>query len=90
VTDDGDYSEYVLVPTYRYLVKVDATSGLSPVDLAPLTDAGLTPYRAIKKVRHLLGPGKSVGNWTRRTWILRNPICQNPRSRKPGNRYRPQ
>jgi propanol-preferring alcohol dehydrogenase len=60
VTDDGDYSEYVLVPTYSYLVKVDATSGLSPVDLAPLTDAGLTPYRAIKRVRHLLGPGKSV------------------------------
>jgi propanol-preferring alcohol dehydrogenase len=60
VTDDGGYSEYILVPTYRYLVKVDKTSGLTPVDLAPLTDAGLTPYRAIKKVRHLLGPGKSI------------------------------
>ena len=60
VTDDGGYSEYILVPTYRYLVKVDKTSGLTPVDLAPLTDAGLTPYRAIKKVRHLLGPGKTI------------------------------
>lgn len=59
-TDDGGYSEFVLVPTYRYLVKVDKISGLRPVDLAPLTDAGLTPYRAIKKVRHLLGPGKSI------------------------------
>jgi alcohol dehydrogenase, propanol-preferring len=60
VTDDGGYSEYILVPTYRYLVKVDKTSGLTPVDLAPLTDAGLTPYRAIKKVRHVLGPGKII------------------------------
>jgi alcohol dehydrogenase, propanol-preferring len=60
VTDDGGYSEYVLVPSYRHLVKVDKASGLKPVDLAPLTDAGLTPYRAIKKVRHLLGPGKSI------------------------------
>ncbi|MDQ3851334.1 MAG: NAD(P)-dependent alcohol dehydrogenase [Thermoproteota archaeon] len=60
VTDDGGYSEYIVVPSYRYLVKVDKTSGLTPVDLAPLTDAGLTPYRAIKKVRHLLGPGRTI------------------------------
>jgi propanol-preferring alcohol dehydrogenase len=60
VTDDGGYSEHIVVPTYSYLVKVDKTSGLTPVDLAPLTDAGLTPYRAIKKVRHLLGAGKSI------------------------------
>jgi alcohol dehydrogenase, propanol-preferring len=60
VTDDGGYSEYVVVPSYRYLVKVDKESGLRPADLAPLTDAGLTPYRAIKKVRHLLGPAKSI------------------------------
>ena len=26
----------------------------------PLKDAGLTPYRVIKKVRHLSGPGKSI------------------------------
>lgn len=60
VTDDGGYSEYILVPSHRYLVKVDQSSGLTPVDLAPLTDAGLTPYRAIKKIRHLLGPGRSI------------------------------
>jgi alcohol dehydrogenase, propanol-preferring len=60
VTDDGGYSEYVLVPSYRYLVRVDKASGLTPGDLAPLTDAGLTPYRAIKRIRHLLGPGKTV------------------------------
>jgi propanol-preferring alcohol dehydrogenase len=29
-------------------------------EIAPLTDAGLTPYRAIKKVRSMLGPGKSI------------------------------
>ena len=60
VTDDGGYSEYVLVPSYRYLVNLGKGSNLRPADLAPLTDAGLTPYRAIKKIRHLLGPGKSV------------------------------
>jgi propanol-preferring alcohol dehydrogenase len=29
--------------------------------LAPLTDAGLTPYRAVKKVKSMLGPGKNTG-----------------------------
>jgi alcohol dehydrogenase, propanol-preferring len=42
------------------LLKIDKTSRLKPVDLAPLIDAGLTPYRAIKKVSHLLGPSKSI------------------------------
>lgn len=60
VTDDGGFSEYILVPSYRYLVRVDNESGLKPADLAPLTDAGLTPYRGIKRIRHLLGPGKTV------------------------------
>jgi len=57
---DGGFAEYVLVPSYRFIVKVKDAS-ISPEKLAPLTDAGLTPYRAIKKVRHLLGPGKSIG-----------------------------
>ena len=56
----GDFQKYVLIPSYRFLVKVDP-SGISSEQLAPLTDAGLTPYRAIKKVRHLLGPGKNIG-----------------------------
>lgn len=60
VTADGGYSEYMLVPSYKYLLKVDRSSGLTPTELAPLTDAGLTPYRAVKRVRHLLGPGKTV------------------------------
>lgn len=50
---DGGYAEYMYVPSYRYLVKAN---GLDPRHVAPLTDAGLTPYRAVKKVRHLLNP----------------------------------
>jgi alcohol dehydrogenase, propanol-preferring len=61
---DGGYSEYILVPSYRFLIKVGnlltSSSSIRPEELAPLTDAGLTPYRAIKKIRHLLGPGKTI------------------------------
>jgi alcohol dehydrogenase, propanol-preferring len=57
---DGGFSEYLLVPSYRFLVKIDRESTLSPEEVAPLTDAGLTPYRAIKKVRHLLAPGRYI------------------------------
>jgi propanol-preferring alcohol dehydrogenase len=57
---DGGYSEYMLVPSYRFLVKVGKRGRLNPEELAPLTDAGLTPYRAIKKVRHMLSPGTSI------------------------------
>jgi propanol-preferring alcohol dehydrogenase len=57
---DGGYSEYILVPSYRFLVKVGKKGELVPEELAPLTDAGLTPYRAVKKVRHMLGPGTSI------------------------------
>jgi propanol-preferring alcohol dehydrogenase len=58
---DGGFSEYLFVPSYKLLVKVDSASGLKPEEIAPLTDAGLTPYRAVKKVRHLLVPGKYIG-----------------------------
>lgn len=61
VISNGGFSEYILVPSYRFLVKVDKKFGIQPEYLAPLTDAGLTPYRAIKKVKNLLGPGKSIG-----------------------------
>ena len=57
---DGGYSEFILVPSYRFLIKVHKKYNANPENLAPLTDAGLTPYRAIKKVKHLLGPGKSI------------------------------
>jgi propanol-preferring alcohol dehydrogenase len=58
---DGGFSEYLLVPSYKSLIKVDnQDTSLKPEELAPLTDAGLTPYRAIKKVRHILGPNKNI------------------------------
>ncbi|MDG6932412.1 MAG: NAD(P)-dependent alcohol dehydrogenase [Nitrososphaerota archaeon] len=50
---EGGFAEFMYVPTYRNLVKVSG----DPTDLAPLTDAGLTAYRAAKKVRSHLDPG---------------------------------
>jgi alcohol dehydrogenase, propanol-preferring len=56
----GGYAEFVPVPA-RYLIKVDKR--LKAEELAPLTDAGLTPYRGIKKLRDAgaLGPGRLLG-----------------------------
>ncbi|HWE57698.1 MAG TPA: NAD(P)-dependent alcohol dehydrogenase [Acidimicrobiales bacterium] len=44
---DGGMAEYLLVPDARHLVPLP--EGLDPVAAAPLTDAGLTPYHAIKR-----------------------------------------
>ena len=57
---EGGYSEFVRVPTYKYLIRIGKETNLKPEDIAPLTDAGLTTYRAIRKVKHILGPGKSI------------------------------
>lgn len=58
---DGGFSEYILVPSHRFLIKVDdANTLLNPEELAPLTDAGLTSYRAIKKIRHTLNANKNI------------------------------
>ena len=56
----GGYSEYVPVPV-QYLIKVDKR--LKAEELAPLTDAGLTPYRGIKKLVNAgaLGPNRVFG-----------------------------
>ena len=53
----GGYAEFIPVP-YRQLVRVEHK--LKWEELAPLTDAGVTPYRAIKKLRAagVLGPGR--------------------------------
>lgn len=57
----GGFSEFISIPSYRFLVKADEQpTSMKPEQLAPLTDAGLTPYRAIKKVRNLLGPDKFI------------------------------
>lgn len=54
---DGGYAEYVLVPSPRYLLPLE---GLSPARAAPLADAGLTPYRAVQRVRSWLPDGATA------------------------------
>ena len=53
----GGYAEFVPVP-YRQLIRVEKK--LKWEELAPLTDAGVTPYRGIKKLRAagVLGPDR--------------------------------
>jgi alcohol dehydrogenase, propanol-preferring len=54
---DGGLAEYLLVPSPRLLVGIE---GLDPVQAAPLADAALTPYHALKLSLPLLHPGSSV------------------------------
>jgi propanol-preferring alcohol dehydrogenase len=51
---DGGMAEYLLVPAARHLVPLPA--GLDPVQAAPLTDAGLTPYHAVRRSQAKLTP----------------------------------
>jgi propanol-preferring alcohol dehydrogenase len=54
---DGGMAEYMLVPDPRLLVPL---GDLDPRDAAPLSDAALTPYHAIKLALPKLMPGTSV------------------------------
>lgn len=54
---DGGMAEYLLVPAARYLVPL---GDMTPAEAAPLTDAGLTPYHAIKASLPLLVPGSTT------------------------------
>lgn len=54
---DGGMAEYMLVPSARLLVPL---GGLDPRVVAPLADAGLTPYHAIKRSLPLLTPGATA------------------------------
>src|SRR5499426_2451605 len=56
----GGFAEFIPVPA-RYLIKVNHR--LKFEELAPLTDAGVTPYRGIKKLRDVgaLGPDRVLG-----------------------------
>jgi alcohol dehydrogenase, propanol-preferring len=56
----GGFAEFIPVPA-RYLIKVGPR--LKFEQIAPLTDAGLTPYRGIKKLRDAgaLGPDRVIG-----------------------------
>lgn len=51
---DGGMAEYLLVPAARHLVPLP--EALDPVLAAPLTDAGLTPYHAVRRSVRKLGP----------------------------------
>lgn len=53
----GFMAEYILVPSSRHLVPLGE---LDPVRNVPLTDAGLTPYHAIKPSLPKLVPGSSA------------------------------
>lgn len=54
---DGGMAPYLLVPSTRFLVPLGT---LDPRDAAPLSDAALTSYHAIRRARHLLGPGSTT------------------------------
>lgn len=54
---DGGVAEYMLVPGARLVVPLGE---LDPVDAAPLTDAGLTPYHAIKQALPTQAPAATA------------------------------
>lgn len=53
----GSMAEYLIVDSPRHLVPLD---GLDPVAAVALTDAGLTPYHAIKGSLDVLVPGATA------------------------------
>ncbi|MFG1894736.1 NAD(P)-dependent alcohol dehydrogenase [Micromonospora zamorensis] len=55
---DGGMAEFELVPDARHVVPLP--EGLDPVDAAPLTDAGLTPYHAVRRSWAKLPPGSTA------------------------------
>ena len=52
---DGGMAEFMLVPAARHLIPLP--DGLDPISAAPLTDAGLTPYHAVRRSWAKLAPG---------------------------------
>jgi propanol-preferring alcohol dehydrogenase len=54
---DGGMAEYMLVPHARLLLPL---GDLDPRDAAPLSDAALTPYHAVKRSLGLLVPGSTA------------------------------
>ena len=57
VGHDGGLADYMLVPAVRYLVDI---GDLDAACAAPLTDAALTPYHAIKRCAPQLMPGTTA------------------------------
>jgi alcohol dehydrogenase, propanol-preferring len=54
---DGGHAPFVLVPEARFLVPI---GGLDPILAAPLTDAGITTYSAIKPAIPGIWPGSTA------------------------------
>lgn len=54
---DGGMADYMIVPSSRLLV---ALGDLDPIAAAPLSDAALTPYHAIKTALPMLTPDATV------------------------------
>ena len=54
---DGGMANYMLVPSTRFLLPLGT---LDPREAAPLTDAALTSYHAVKRSIQLLGPGSTA------------------------------
>ena len=53
----GGYAEFMYVPSYRYVYRI---TGMDPVEAAPLADAGITSYSAVRKLLPFLYPGCAV------------------------------
>ncbi|NYF18062.1 propanol-preferring alcohol dehydrogenase [Microbacterium sp. AK009] len=53
----GAMAEYMIVDDVRHLVPL---GDLDPVEFVSLTDAGLTPYHAIRAAQHKLYPGSTA------------------------------
>jgi alcohol dehydrogenase, propanol-preferring len=54
---NGGMANYMVVPSTRFLLPLGK---LDPREAAPLTDAALTSYHAVKRSVHLLGPGSTA------------------------------
>lgn len=57
LTTDGGFAEY-LKTNERAVIKLPA--GVHPADVAPYADAGITAYRAVRKVAPLARPGTTA------------------------------
>jgi propanol-preferring alcohol dehydrogenase len=55
---DGGMAEFMLVPSARHLIPLP--DGLDPIAAAPLTDAGLTPYHAVRRSWPKLTPNATA------------------------------
>ena len=54
---DGGYAEALIVPEARHLVPLGS---VDPVRAAPLADAGVTPFRAVRRAERWLAPDARV------------------------------